>query len=102
MKQLFKFAADCGRSGDIGGIFVATQEEVDNIIGKEVGFGDALGKYSDVYFEIKPEHITKIDVSAEAVEELHSILGDTWSGYNPIEYYEGDDEHVYYDYDTGE
>lgn len=88
MKQLFKFDVDFGRMGEIGGVFVATQEEVDNIVGKEVDFGEALGKHSEVCFEIEAEHITKMDVSAEAIEELRSVLGDTWSGYNPIEYYE--------------
>ncbi|WP_394910517.1 DUF4406 domain-containing protein [uncultured Robinsoniella sp.] len=46
---LWKFYWDCGRQGSVEGIFKATKEEVDAAIGKEVYFGEILGKHSEIY-----------------------------------------------------
>lgn len=85
-KYLWQFYWDCGRSGDLDGLFVATEKEVSSAIGRYASFGEVLGKHSDVYGTIDEGDITKVNVSSEAVEELYSILGDTWSGFNPLEY----------------
>lgn len=87
-KGLYKFYWDCGRQGDLDGLFVATQEEVDNIIGKEVNFGEALGKHSEVYGTVDKDDITLITNSEEVIKifEEHNIS----CGYNPLEYYDAD------------
>jgi hypothetical protein len=84
MKYLYKFYWDCGRSGELEGLFVATEEEVNAAIGSEAYFGEVLGKHSEVYGTIEEGEITKLDVSPEAVEEVSKYLGSTWSGFNPL------------------
>lgn len=85
-KYLWSFYFDCGRSGGLEGLFVATEEEVEYAIGKYASFGEALGKHSDVYGNIKEGDISKVDISPEAVAEVSAHLGNTWSGYNPLHY----------------
>ena len=75
MKNLYKFHWDCGRQGDVNGLFVATQEEVDNLIGT-----------------VEKDEIKKVDVDSDTVEKITRALGDTWCGYNPLHYIQEDDE----------
>ncbi|WP_144509866.1 hypothetical protein [Bacillus sp. FJAT-22090] len=86
MKFLYKFYWDCGRSGDLKGLFVATEEEVAKAIGSEAYFGEVLGKHSEVYGTIDDGDIQKLDISSEAIEEVSQHLGETWSGFNPLYY----------------
>lgn len=44
MKYLYKFHWDCGRNGDLQGLFVATEDEVKDAIGSEAYFGEVLGE----------------------------------------------------------
>lgn len=85
-KYLFKFGWDYGRQGEVEGLFVATEREVEYAIGKEAYFGEILGKHSEVYGDIEEGDITKIDIDPAAVEEVAKHLGLTWSGYNPLHY----------------
>jgi hypothetical protein len=86
MKYLYQFYWDCGRMGELDGLFVATEKEVANAIGKEAYFGEVLGKHSEVYGTIEEREIEKLDVSPEAVKEVCKHLGHTWSGFNPLHY----------------
>lgn len=86
MKHLYKFHWDCGRSGELDGLFVATEREVEEIIGEEVYFGEVLGKHSEVYGTIEEGEIQKLDISPKSVAEVSKYLGETWSGFNPLEY----------------
>ena len=86
MKYLYKFYWDCGRSGYLEGLFVATEDEVNQAIGSEAYFGEVLGKHSEVYGTIDEGDIKKLDISSEAVEEVSKYLGETWSGFNPLNY----------------
>jgi hypothetical protein len=88
-KYLWKFHWDCGGEGDVDGLFVATESEVNELIGKEVYFGEILGKHSEVYGAIDEGEIVKIEVDPKAVEQITNVLGETWEGYNPLEYIEG-------------
>lgn len=87
-KYLWNFFWDCGRSGSVSGLFVATEKEVEEAINQHVYFGEILGKHSEVYGTIDEGDITKVKVSSEAVEEIATILGANWSGYNPLDYVE--------------
>jgi len=86
MRYLWKFYWDCGRRGEISGLFVDTEKKVHSCLGKDVYFGEILGKHSEVYGVIEPGEITKVDLDSETVEKVAKILGDTWSGYNPLQY----------------
>lgn len=87
-ENLYTFYVDCGRSGGVEAVFIATQEQVDNIIGKEVYFGEILGKHSEIYFTIEPEDIELKSENVEVITVLKDLFGSTISGYNPLEYYE--------------
>ena len=79
---LWSFYWDCGRQGEVEGLFKATKEEVENAIGKEVYFGEILGKYSEIYGTIEEGEIEL--VSDNPIE----VMNATESGYNPLEYLE--------------
>jgi hypothetical protein len=85
-QYLWKFDFDCGRMGSLDGLFIATEKEVKNIIGKKAYFGEVLGKHSEVYGVIKETEIEKVDLDSAAVEKVSKILGKTWSGFNPLNY----------------
>jgi len=92
MNKLWKFHWDCGRQGDLYGVFIATEEEVQSLVGQEVYFGEVLGKHSEVYGTIEQGEITMITNNAEAVKALLEACGRTISGHNPLQYLRGQDE----------
>lgn len=83
---LWKFYWDCRRQGGVEGLFVATEDKVKDLIGKQADFGEILGKHSEVYGTIEEGEITKVNLDSETVDKVTIILGETWSGYNPIHY----------------
>lgn len=83
--------------GYLDGLFVATQEQVDEAIDKEIYFGEVLGKHSDIYGPLSKEDLEEIDIGEEAVAKIVAITGTTLSGYNPLEYYESAKEDGRYD-----
>ena len=86
MECLWRFYWDCGRQGEVEGIFKATKEEVDNAIGKDVYFGEILGKHSEVYGTIEEGEIT-----LESDDPL-VVKNAVESGYNPLDYLEEDED----------
>lgn len=91
-RYLWKFGWDCGRQGEIEGLFVATEDEVNNLIGKHVYFGEALGKHSEVSGTIEAGEIKKVEIDSELVEKVAMVLGNNWNGYNPLSYCNDEDE----------
>lgn len=87
---LWKFYCDCGRQGSLSSLFVATEPEIANLIGKEVYFGEVLGKHSEIYGTIEENEITKVDLDCETVAKVTKVLGYTWSGKNPMNYVQED------------
>ena len=83
---LWNFHWDCGRQGDLEGLFVATEDEVKQLIGQRVYFGEVLGKHSEIYGTIEEGEITKVDIDSETVEKVSKHLGSVWSGFNPLNY----------------
>lgn len=92
--NLYKMFVDYGRSGEIEGLFAASEEDITGSYGRDVYLGEVLGKHSDVCFELEESMITKLDVSPDIVQTIVAAVGDvTLSGYNPLEYIDdGDDE----------
>ena len=85
-KRLWKFKWECGRMGDIEGLFIATKKEVDSVIGIEVYFGEVLGKHSEIYGTIDEGEIIECDASDATIEELEDMFGLSVCGYNPLDY----------------
>jgi len=86
IKKLYKFYWDCGRQGDVEGMFIADEKEIEGAIDEEVYFGEILGKHSEVYGTIDQGDIEEIKVSETTVKEMEEIIGSTISGYNPLNY----------------
>jgi hypothetical protein len=90
MRKLFQFSWDMGY-GCVEGLFVAEQEEVDAVIGKEVYFGAVLGRYSDVSGPVLEEEIKVVTEDQDFIEMLLSIFSSSRiSGYNPLDYVLGE------------
>jgi helix-turn-helix protein len=84
---LYKFYLDFGY-GDISGLFLADQKEVDDIIDEYIYFGEVLGKHSQVEGFIRDKDITKIEIPSDVINILYNTFNKkTICGYNPIEYY---------------
>lgn len=77
---LYKFYWDCGRQGDVEGIFKAKKSFIESVIGNNVYFGEILGKHSDVYGTLGEEDLEIISEDPIVVMNTHE------SGYNPLEY----------------
>jgi len=89
---LVEFKWYCGRMGTLSGLFVTTQEEIDNIIGKEVYFGEVLGKHSEIQGEITAEDFKVKSDDQAFIDKLVEVLGEHISGYSPFDYIEEDEE----------
>lgn len=92
MKKLYQFELDYGRSGYLEGLFIADDKDVNDLLGKEVYFGEVLGKHSEVVDDMTAEMFTEVDVPESVVNILEEKVGTTISGYNPFDYLEEDDE----------
>lgn len=89
--RLWKFCWDCGRSGFIDGLFLASSKDVEELLGKQIYFGEVLGKHSEIYGTIDEGDIKQIEVDAATIDGL-TPHGPTLSGYNPFDYYEEEEE----------
>ena len=79
-KFLYSFFWDCGRSGEVSGVFKAKPIEVENLIGRSVYFGEILGKHSEVFGTIEEDEI-KLESDDPMV-----VRAAIESGYNPLKY----------------
>lgn len=78
MKKLWKFELE-NSYGFIGGLFTATDEEVQNIIGKEFYLEGYL-KYIELSGSISKEEITLVSDNPVVVETVGNF------GLNPLEF----------------
>ena len=90
MKKIYKFAADFGRMGDLEGVFVSTDEDLEFLYGEEIYFGEVLGKHSEVILTLEPEHITEVTDDAKFIELFEQY--DLANGFNPFDYHEGNEQ----------
>ena len=86
---LYQWHWDCGRMGELHGIFVLKPAEINAAIGKTVYFGEVLGKHSDVFGVLKAEDFERIDATPEFVAEFFRHFASF--GYNPLDYIEEED-----------
>lgn len=85
-KAVYKLNAECGRMGDLEGLFIAPKEHVKVLIEKqiEVYFGEVLGKHSEIYGKIEEDEIEFVSDEQAVIDviEKHSLA----NGFNPFEY----------------
>lgn len=92
MKKLYSFNWDCGRMGELDGLFIAEDFEVEKLIGEQVYFGEVLGKHSEVFGKIEEADIIVKSDDQDFIAKLIDLFGEgTISGYNPLEYFEDND-----------
>lgn len=84
-KELYKFEARMG-DATISGMFISTEEEVSDLYGKEIYFGNILGPESEVAVRMEGELFLKLDVSESVIDELEQNCGTSVVGYNPFDY----------------
>lgn len=84
-KELYKFEVRLG-DATISGMFISTEEEVSDLYGKEIYFGNILGPESEVAVKMENELFLKLDVSESVIDELEQNSGTSIVGYNPFDY----------------
>lgn len=82
MRKIYKFSIDFGRMGWLDSIFSAEEEDINQTIGKEIDFGEALGKHSEVVFTLRKNHLEEITSNQEFIKTF-DLLGCS-TGRNPI------------------
>jgi len=89
MKKIYKFDWDCGRMGDLSGLFIADSAEIEKLIGKEIYFGEVLGKHSEVSGTLDKDDLTVQTDDQEFIKKFEKLIGTgTISGFNPLDYYD--------------
>ncbi len=90
MKQLYRFYLDCGRMGDLEGLFITTKEVLNKALGQTIYLYDVLGKHSELEVTISSDTLTLMSEDQDKIEWLQQINGgfETISGLNPLEYIE--------------
>ncbi len=88
--RLYKFDFDCGRMGNLDGIFVADDKKIKQLIKQNpsIYFGEVLGKHSEIFGDFSEMNVEKIKMDSRTVKKVSSILGKSWSGYNLMDYVE--------------
>lgn len=84
-KALYKFHADCGRIGELEGLFIANPDVIEWLIESklEVYFGEVLGKHSEVYFAMNHEYFTCVTDDKTIVDVIDNYSIE--SGFNPLD-----------------
>lgn len=89
-KILVEFFWDCGRCGELTGLFVTTKEKLESLHGKEAYFGEVLGKHSEISGTLSEDDFTIRTDNQEFIELFDELVGD--QGFNPLDYVQEDDE----------
>lgn len=55
MKKMYEMHIDMRRMGSIQGVFTCEEEEFKSLLGREIYFGEILGKHSDVNLEMEED-----------------------------------------------
>lgn len=85
-KILVEFYWDCGRSGELTGLFVTTKEKLENLYGQDAYFGEVLGKHSEISGTITEDDFTIKTDNQEFIKLFEELIGD--QGFNPFDYVE--------------
>lgn len=88
---LWKFNAYFGRMGSLDALFTASQEEIDAAVGREVYFGEVLGKHSEISLTLEASHFEKVEKADAAFVALFDELG-LANGHNPLGYLDDEED----------
>lgn len=90
MKKLYKFEWD-SYYAFIGGLFISTDEEINNNIGKNLNLGEANGKHSECYGSFEKEDITEVSDDQDFINKFELLIGKSF-GHNPLDYIQENEE----------
>jgi exosome complex RNA-binding protein Rrp4 len=85
--SIYKLIVDCGRMGDLNGVFEATPNQIQELMGKKVNFGEVLGKHSDVSVVIDENCVVHLTDDEEFIKKAKTY-GLIPTGHNPFDYLE--------------
>ena len=100
---VYKLKFDCGRQGELEGLFVAPRSHVKKLIesGINVYFGEVLGKHSEVCGPVEASEIIFVSDNPEVIKVIEEF--DLQNGYNPFDYQVANtDREVFGDLSVGE
>lgn len=83
-EAVYRFHWDCGRMGDVEGIFVASKEEVAAALGQHVFLGEVLGKHSEIHGVLDSQALTLLSDDPHFITVFKERKMET--GYNPLDY----------------
>lgn len=83
-KYIYKFLVDCGRRGTIESTFIATEEEVRGLAGKNFYFYEPFGKFSEISGCFEGEYFSRVECDESAVSVVES-LGILPTGHYPFD-----------------
>jgi hypothetical protein len=105
-KKLLAFNVYCGRMGSLSGRFVADDEdqaELESIMGRDIYFGEVLGKHSDVTITLEPEHISVVTDNEAFLAEAERLNISLDTGFDPLQQYrDSADDGMYDEEEDGE
>lgn len=86
MKALFKMDFDCGRMGNLEGVFITDTEDVEYLVNNKISvyFGEVLGKHSEISGCVAESEIKQITTDENVIKIVEEYGLN--SGYNPFEY----------------
>lgn len=84
MNGVYRFKFDAGRNGTLHGLFVADDAEVKALMGRDLYFGEVLGKHSEVQGPLEEsdiELVTQDETFVKMFVELGCATGfSPWDG----------------------
>ena len=83
MKKLFRFYWDCGRMGELHGLFVEDDAVVRQYIGHDVYFGEVLGKHSEICGKLEEKDCVALTDDQDFIQKAIDF-GLVPTGFNPI------------------
>lgn len=87
MKKLYEFYWNCGRQGDLSGIFVCNDSIISMAIGKRLCFYEPFGKHSEVFGELEEKDLIVLTDDQDFIEKFEKYIRKSF-GYNPLNYIE--------------
>mgnify|MGYP001247256071 CR=1 FL=1 len=86
MNKLYRFSWSF-RGGDIESLFVATDKELEEALGKDVYFGEVLGKHSEIFGTLEKEDLTFLSEDQSKISWLVETVGSkSICGLSPLEH----------------
>jgi len=86
MKKIYKMSIYCGRMGKVESIFISEEKDIIALIGKQLYFGEILGKHSEIYGKLEADDITVLSEDQKAIDVVEK-LNILPTGYCPFWYH---------------